>query len=63
MTQLNTFVIIDTIRRFRVEVIAFRNARDWAKKQRDKIIVIANDSVIKSSRDTFNLELSIYIMS
>jgi len=62
ITQFNIFVITDTAERFREEITAFRNAKNWTKKQKDRIIVTANNSVIKSSRDTFNLKLSIYSM-
>ncbi len=62
ITQLNIFVITGTAERFREKVTVFRNARDWTKKQRDRVIVTANNSIIRLSKDTFNLELSIYSM-
>ncbi len=62
MTQLNTFAITGTAERFREGVTAFRNARDWAKEQRDRVIATANGSVMRSPRDTSNLELSTYSM-
>ncbi len=35
-------------------------ARDWTKKQRDRVITTANNSVIRLSKNISNLELSIY---
>ncbi|KAI9779876.1 MAG: hypothetical protein M1816_003323 [Peltula sp. TS41687] len=45
MTQLRSFAITDTAERFREGAGAFRNARDWAKEQRDTYIAAANAKV------------------
>ncbi|KLJ06054.1 hypothetical protein EMPG_10498 [Blastomyces silverae] len=45
MTQLRSFALTDTPDSFRQGVSAFRNARDWAKEQRDQGIVMANSTV------------------
>lgn len=36
----------DTVEAFRQGASALRNARDWAKETRDKLIVAANDRVV-----------------
>ncbi|KAI9747367.1 MAG: hypothetical protein M4579_007481, partial [Chaenotheca gracillima] len=46
MTQLNTYTLTGTAERFREGASAFRNARDWAKEQRDDLIAAANARVI-----------------
>jgi hypothetical protein len=43
MTQLRTFAMTDSAETFRKGVTAYRNARDWAKEQRDKAIEEANE--------------------
>lgn len=63
MTQLNTFAITGTVERFREGVMAFRNARDWAKGQRDTIIANAYSSVIGSAQDTSTMESSTQSLS
>ena len=42
MTQLRSFAMIDTAEAFWQGASAFRNARDWAKENRDELIVAAN---------------------
>ena len=42
MTQLRSFAMTDTAEAFRQGASAFRNARDWAKENRDELIVAAN---------------------
>ncbi|KAJ8068773.1 hypothetical protein OCU04_002469 [Sclerotinia nivalis] len=42
MTQINAWSLTGTPEMFREGVAAFRNARDWAKGQRDKMIENAN---------------------
>ncbi|KAJ9656080.1 hypothetical protein H2201_008652 [Coniosporium apollinis] len=42
MTQLRTFAMTNTLETFRQAAGAFRNARDWAKEQRDDAIAAAN---------------------
>ncbi|MCJ1402237.1 hypothetical protein MMC11_005457 [Xylographa trunciseda] len=56
MTQLNTFAITGTAERFREGVGAFRNARDWAKEQRDGLIVAANGRAMGMPKETTILE-------
>ena len=63
MTQLNTFAITGTAERFREGVGAFRNARDWAKEQRDGLIEAANGRVMGMPKDTSTLEPSTHSMS
>ncbi len=58
MSQLNTFAITGTAERFREGVGAFRNARDWAKEQRDGLIAAANSRVIGMPKETSILESS-----
>jgi len=43
MTQLNTWGMTGNRETFRQGATAYRNARDWAKEQRDKVIKRAND--------------------
>ena len=43
MTQLRSFAMTDTAETFRQGATAYRNARDWAKEQRDEMIKRAND--------------------
>lgn len=45
MTQLRSFAMTDTADIFRQGATAFRNARDWTKKQRDEAISQANERV------------------
>ncbi|KAK5142581.1 hypothetical protein LTR04_002181 [Oleoguttula sp. CCFEE 6159] len=42
MTQLNTWGVTGNLETFRQGASAFRNARDWAKEQRDDMITRAN---------------------
>ncbi|KAL9608152.1 MAG: hypothetical protein Q9167_007004, partial [Letrouitia subvulpina] len=63
MTQLNTFAITGTSERFREGVGALRNARDWAKEQRDELIAAANSRVMGLPKETSNLESSTHSMS
>ncbi|KAL9100361.1 MAG: hypothetical protein Q9163_004252 [Psora crenata] len=63
MTQLNTFAITGTAERFREGVGAFRNARDWAKEQRDGLIVAANGRVMGMPKETSTLEPSTHSIS
>ncbi len=58
MTQLNTYAITGTAERFREGVGAFRNARDWAKEQRDGLVTAANSRVIGMPKETSTLEPS-----
>ena len=47
-TQLRSFAMADTAETFRQGATAYRNARDWAKKQRDQAIQEANARVRES---------------
>ena len=49
MTQLRSFAMNDTLDTFRQGAAAFRNARDWAREQRDKAITRANEKVNNKS--------------
>ncbi|PLB43766.1 hypothetical protein P170DRAFT_514091 [Aspergillus steynii IBT 23096] len=42
MTQLRSFMILDSPESFRDGVSAYRNARDWTKEKRDEMVVVAN---------------------
>ncbi|KAF2803000.1 uncharacterized protein BDZ99DRAFT_468645 [Mytilinidion resinicola] len=43
MTQLRSFAMTDTAKTFRQGARAYRNARDWAKEQRNEAIEQANE--------------------
>ncbi|EEQ29627.1 hypothetical protein McanMca71_006708 [Microsporum canis] len=43
MTELNAWSVAGNIDSFRQGVSAYRNARDWAKEQRDRLIRAANE--------------------
>jgi len=63
MTQLRSFAMTDAAERFREGASAFRNARDWAKAQRDELIAAANSRVTGMPRETSTLEPSTQSMS
>ncbi|KAL8698699.1 MAG: hypothetical protein Q9201_006434 [Fulgogasparrea decipioides] len=63
MTQLNTFAITGTAERYREGVGAYRNARDWAKEQRDGLIAAANGRAMGMSKETSTIDPSIHSMS
>lgn len=63
MTQLRSFAMTDAAERFREGASAFRNARDWAKTQRDELIAAANGRVTGIPRETSTLEPSSHSMS
>jgi len=63
MTQLRSFAMTDAAERFREAASAFRNARDWAKTQRDELIAAANGRVMDMPRETSTLEPSLHSMS
>ncbi|PWY90276.1 hypothetical protein BO94DRAFT_21723 [Aspergillus sclerotioniger CBS 115572] len=42
MTQVHSFYLADGLESYRQGVTAFRNARDWAKEQRDNFFKAAN---------------------
>ena len=63
MTQLRSFAMTDTAERFREGAGAFRNARDWAKEQRDRHIAAANSRLIGIPKETSTLEPSTHSMS
>ena len=63
MTQLRSFAMTDTAERFREGASAFRNARDWAKTQRDELIAVANGRVTGMSQETPSLGFSTHCVS
>lgn len=64
MTQLGAFSTTDTNpETFRRGVGAFRNARDWAKEQRDRLIAAANSRVTDMPKEESTLESSSCSMS
>ena len=63
ITQLNTFAITGNAERFREGVGTFRNARDWAKEQRDGLIAAANSRTIGIPNETSILQPSTHSMS
>ncbi|KAI9765644.1 MAG: hypothetical protein M1840_007201 [Geoglossum simile] len=50
--QLGAWALTGSSRQFREGAGTFRNARDWAKEQRDKLIVDANSRVVDISAET-----------
>ncbi|TKA64436.1 hypothetical protein B0A49_10134 [Cryomyces minteri] len=56
MTQLRSFALTDTAERFREGAGAFRNARDWAKEQRDNAITHANAKANNSPGGVLGVE-------
>ncbi len=52
MTQLRSFAMTDTAETFRQGATAFRNARDWAKEQRDEAIKRANEIANERANDS-----------
>jgi len=63
MSQLRSFAMTDTAERFREGAGAFRNARDWAKTQRDELIAVANGRVPGMHKETSILESSAHSVS
>lgn len=64
MTQLGAFSTTDTNpETFRRGAGAFRNARDWAKEQRDRLIAAANSRVTDMPKEESTLESSSCSMS
>lgn len=51
MNQLRSFSMTDTADTFRQGAAAYRNARDWAKEQRDDAIMKANDRAIPADAE------------
>ena len=58
MTQLGGWALTGSSKQFREGASAFRNARDWAKTQRDELIAAANSRVVGIPRETSTLEPS-----
>lgn len=52
MNQVRSFAMTDTVEAFRQGASALRNARDWAKETRHKLIVAANDRVEGMPRES-----------
>jgi len=63
MTQLGGWALTGSYEQFRQGTSAFRNARDWAKTQRDELIAVANNRVTGMLNETSTLESSTYRMS
>lgn len=64
MTQLGAFSTTDTNpETFRRGVGAFRNARDWAKEQRDRLIAAANSRVTDMPKEESTVSPSSCSMS
>ena len=63
MTQLRSFAMTDAAERFREGASAFRNARDWAKEQRDGLVAAANTRVMGIPKETPSLEPSTHSVS
>ena len=47
MNQIRSFAMTDSPETFRQGATAYRNARDWAREQRDEIIEVANQTVAR----------------
>lgn len=60
MTQLNGWKMTGNPDAFRQGASALRNARDWAKEQRDALITAVNGRVLDMPTDTSTLESSEY---
>lgn len=58
MTQLGGWALTGSGGQFREGARAFRNARDWAKEQRNELIATANGKVIVMPKETSTLESS-----
>ncbi|KIX92042.1 uncharacterized protein Z520_12258 [Fonsecaea multimorphosa CBS 102226] len=56
MHQLRSFAMADTAETFRQGATAYRNARDWAKEQRDVAIPLSNGRVNDSQRTELAVE-------
>ena len=63
MAQLRGWLLTDTPETFRQGVGAFRNARDWARTQRDELIVTANGRPTAMPGETSTLEPSTHSIS
>ncbi|KAL8700950.1 MAG: hypothetical protein Q9201_005166 [Fulgogasparrea decipioides] len=58
MHQLRSFAMTDTADTFRQGAAAFRNARDWAKEQRDEAIKQANERAFDNQFGTLAADAS-----
>lgn len=58
MTQLNGWKMTGNPETFRQGATALRNARDWAKEQRDELVTAANSRVVDMPMETSTLESS-----
>ncbi|KAL8960134.1 MAG: hypothetical protein Q9193_003113 [Seirophora villosa] len=54
MTKLNGWKMTGNANTFREGATAWRNARDWAKEERSKLISAANSKVLHSERSAFD---------
>jgi len=62
-TQLGGWALTGFIEQFREGTSAFKNARDWAKEQRDGLVVAANGRVIGIPKETSTSGPSTYSLS
>jgi hypothetical protein len=58
MHQLRSFAMADTAETFRQGATSYRNARDWAKEQRDEAIRRANERVSECQAGTLAIDAS-----
>jgi len=63
MTQLGGWALTGSHEQFLQGASVFRNARDWAKTQRDELITAANGRVTGMAKELSNLESSTHSMS
>lgn len=63
MNKLRGWLLTDTPESFRQGAGAFRNARDWAKEQRDRLIAAANGRVTDMPKEASTLESSSHSMT
>lgn len=55
MTQINGWMLTGNVDTFRQGATAFRNARDWAKEQRDQFVVAANARAAQLDTEQLNV--------
>jgi hypothetical protein len=61
MTQLNASALGGTANRFRAGAGAYRNAREWAKEQRDRFIAEANGTARRKSAEPTPFSILIHV--
>ena len=62
MTQLGAWALINSRQTFQEGAGALRNARDWAKGQRDQLIATANETISDAPAEVSSLQTSAYSM-